>query len=273
MVQCNECKEWFHGKCVVKRWPNYFCPDCTGKGFGRSFLFQPKHARSGPMLYPPLPPPRPHRRPIPRPTLPGMSHISRAPAAQGAPPGEESFALPMGPPPPPARERGYTDPLPAQARPIQTGPLSPNRNGDACVYPSVPEPGRLDCLHRPNHHVIAAASRDLLGFYFQRKCLSLQGTALRAQARNRLFTRLVGCGAAFLRQRGFQFFCYLDMLVANSPPPPPPAISTWPSCYRQLQARFPSLGQVGARPDSVPDFPRDDYDIPRQLARWWPKEA
>ena len=67
----------------------------------------------------------------------------------------------------------------------------PESKGDACVYPSVPEPGRLDCLHRPKdayHHVpIAAASRDLLGFYFQRKCLSLQGTALRAQARTSPF--------------------------------------------------------------------------------------
>ena len=38
MVQC---KEWFHGKCVgvtarqAKRWPEYFCPDCTGQGFGQ----------------------------------------------------------------------------------------------------------------------------------------------------------------------------------------------------------------------------------------------
>ena len=56
----------------------------------------------------------PHRAPTgaPYPGL-GMSHISRAPAALGAPPGEESFALPMGPPPAPARERGYTDPLSA----------------------------------------------------------------------------------------------------------------------------------------------------------------
>ena len=43
-------------------------------------------------------------------TDPGMSHFSRAPAALGAPPGEESFP-PMGPPPPPrpgARVRGPT---------------------------------------------------------------------------------------------------------------------------------------------------------------------
>ena len=41
-----------------------------------------------------------------------MSHSSRAPAALGAPLGEESFP-PMGPPPLPVREREYVDPLSA----------------------------------------------------------------------------------------------------------------------------------------------------------------
>ena len=42
----------------------------------------------------------------------GTGIISRAPAALGAPPGEETFTLPMGPPPPPpAREREYVDPI------------------------------------------------------------------------------------------------------------------------------------------------------------------
>ena len=66
MVQCNECKEWFHGKCVVKRWPNYFCPDLYWQGI-RALLPIPAQARPfGPDAS--LPPPRPHRRPIPRPT-------------------------------------------------------------------------------------------------------------------------------------------------------------------------------------------------------------
>ena len=45
-------------------------------------------------------------------TDPGMSHSSRAPAALGAPPGEESFP-PMGPPPLPTQEREYVEPLSA----------------------------------------------------------------------------------------------------------------------------------------------------------------
>ena len=64
----------------------------------------------------------------------GMSHISRAPAALGAPPGEESFQWGRLRPPP-GSEAIRT--LCRLSRPIQTGPLSPNRNGDACVYPTV----------------------------------------------------------------------------------------------------------------------------------------
>ena len=51
------------------------------------------------------PPPTPLAPPTP--AYPGTGLISRAPAALGDPPGEESFTLPMGPPPPPDRERDY----------------------------------------------------------------------------------------------------------------------------------------------------------------------
>ena len=91
----------------------------------------------------------------------------------------------------------------------------------------------LNCLHRPKdayHHVpIAAASRDLLGFTFNGSVYRFKALPFGLKPAPRLFTRLVGCGAAFLRQRGLQFFCYLDMLVANC------YGSTWPSCYRQCR--------------------------------------
>ena len=62
-----------------------------------------------PSASPTAPLPAPH---TPAYTDPGMSHSSRAPAALGAPLGEESFP-PMGPPPLPVREREYVDPLSA----------------------------------------------------------------------------------------------------------------------------------------------------------------
>ena len=99
----------FHGKCVVKRWPNYFCTDFTGKG-SYSAQARPFGPDALPSTPPTAPPQAPHTPAYP---VLGMSHISRAPAALGAPPGEESFALTMGPPPAPTRERSYTDPLSA----------------------------------------------------------------------------------------------------------------------------------------------------------------
>ena len=69
------------------------------------------------------------------------------------------------------------------------------------------------------HHVpIAAASRDLLGFTFNGSVYRFKALPFGLKPAPRLFTRLVGCVAAFLRQRGLRIFCYLDMLVANSPP-------------------------------------------------------
>ena len=62
-----------------------------------------------PSASPTAPLPAPH---TPAYTDPGMSHSSRAPAALGAPLGEESFP-PMGLPPLPVREREYVDPLSA----------------------------------------------------------------------------------------------------------------------------------------------------------------
>ena len=113
------------------------------------------------------------------------------------------------------------------------------------------------------HHVpIAAASRDLLGFTFNGGVYRFKALPFGLKPAPRLFTRLVGCVAAFLRQRGLQICCYLDdwLLVASSlPPPPPPAPATatpGPPVTDSAGPRFPyQLGQVGTNfPDSVPDY-------------------
>ena len=65
--------------------------------------------------------------------------------------------------------------------------VSTLQNGDACVDPSVSEPGRLDCLHRLKRCVssrtYSRTVKRLARLYVQRKGLSLQSAALRAQAR------------------------------------------------------------------------------------------
>ena len=68
--------------------------------------------------------------------------------------------------------------------------------------------------------------------------------------------------AASLRQRGLRFYCYLDawLLVAHSPP-----LLRQHLAFRlrtvQALGLFYQLGQVGARPDSVPDV-RGDFRYP-----------
>ena len=60
------------------------------------------------------------------------------------------------------------DPQPQEDQSLHR--VSTFQNGDASVYTSLPEPWRLDYLHRSLRHIshvpIAAASRDLLGFTF-----------------------------------------------------------------------------------------------------------
>ena len=77
---------------------------------------------------PPLAPPTPAY------PAPGTGLISRAPAALGAPPGEESFTLPMGPPPPPDRERDYADPLLSVSPNSDWSPLPESSATDADVW-------------------------------------------------------------------------------------------------------------------------------------------
>ena len=70
------------------------------------------------------------------------------------------------------------------------------------------------------HHVpIAIASRNLLGFTFEGSTYRFRALPFGLKPAPRVFTRLVGCVAAFLRQRGLRIFCYLDdwLLVASSP--------------------------------------------------------
>ena len=78
---------------------------------------------------PTAPPPAP-----PSPAYPGTGRISRAPAALGAPSGEESFTLPMGPPPPPDRERDSADPLLSVSPDSDWCPLPKSSATDADVW-------------------------------------------------------------------------------------------------------------------------------------------
>ena len=87
------------------------------------------------------------------------------------------------------------------------------------------------------HHVpIAAASRDLLGFTFNGSVYHFKALPFGLKPAPRLFKRLVGCGAAFLRQRGVANFLLPRHAGSQLAPPPPPRYgSTWPSCYRQCR--------------------------------------
>ena len=152
--------------------------------------------------------------------------------------------------------------------------VSTFQNGDASVYPSLPEPGRLDCLHRSLRRISSCAySRSvkrLARLYIQRKRLSPQSTALRAQARTSPIheaSRMRGC---FPPSAGVANFLLPRRLTngSHSPPPPSATAAPGPPVTDSAGPRFHyQLGQVGAHPDSVPDFPRGDYRYPRQLAR------
>ena len=69
------------------------------------------------------------------------------------------------------------------------------------------------------HHIpIAIGSRALLGFVSGGKLYRFRALPFGLKPAPRLFTRIVTCVAAFLRQQGLRIFCYLDdwLLVANS---------------------------------------------------------
>ena len=123
-------------------------------------------------------------------------------------------------------------------------------------------------LKNAYHHVpIATQSRDLLGFTFNgftfNKGLSLQSAALRAQARTPHLHKAGRMRGRISPPAGSMHLLLPRRLAAGSPLAPtakaapglPVADSTGPGVYYQL-------GQVGARPDSVPDVPRGDYRDP-----------
>ena len=69
------------------------------------------------------------------------------------------------------------------------------------------------------HHVpIAVGSRALLGFATAGRLYRFRALPFGLKPAPRLFTRLVACVAAFLRQHGLRVFCYLDdwLLAAES---------------------------------------------------------
>ena len=119
------------------------------------------------------------------------------------------------------------------------------------------------------HHVpIAAQSRDLLGFTFNGRVYRFKALPFGLKPAPRIFTRLVGCVAAFLRQRSLRIYCYLDdwLLVAHSPP-----------LLRQhlafLLRTVQALGFIinwdksELVPTQCPTFLGATIEIPRQLAR------
>ena len=122
-------------------------------------------------------------------------------------------------------------------------------------------------------HVPSRSVKRLARFYIQRKRLSLQSTALRAQARTSPIHEASRMRGRFPPSAGVaEIFCYLDdwLMVANSPPPlcygstcPPVTDSAGPRFHYQL-------GQVGAHPDSVPES--GDYRYPPAAGAAQPEE-
>ena len=119
------------------------------------------------------------------------------------------------------------------------------------------------------HHVpIAPASRDVLGLVVAGNVYRFKALPFGLKPAPRLFTRLVVCVAAFLRQQGLRVFCYLDdwLLAAES---------------RELLSRHlhfllrtvQGLGFIvnweksELSPSRHPNFLGAAIDLPRQLAR------
>ena len=135
----------------------------------------------------------------------------------------------------------------------------------------VPEPGRPVCLHRLKRCIASRTYsrtvKRLARLYIQRKGLSLHSAALRTQARTPHLHRAGRMRGRISPPAGSALLLLPRRLAAGSPLAPtakaapglPFTDSTGPGAFYQL-------GQVGARPDSVPDV-RGDLDIPRQLAR------
>ena len=125
------------------------------------------------------------------------------------------------------------------------------------------------------HHVpIAARSRDLLGFSFDGQAYRYRALPFGLKPAPRLFTRVVSCVAAFVRQQGLRLFCYLDdwLLVANSRE----------LLMVQLEFLLKTVQELGfiinwekskLTPTQGPLFLGASLDIPRQLARPSPQRV
>jgi len=76
----------------------------------------------------------------------------------------------------------------------------------------------IDLKDAYHHVLIAAKSRHLLGFSVNGQFYRFRALPFGLKPAPRLFTRLVGCVAAFLREQGLRIFCYLDdwLLAAGS---------------------------------------------------------
>ena len=76
----------------------------------------------------------------------------------------------------------------------------------------------IDLKDAYHHVLIAEGSRRLLGFSVNGQLYRFRALPFGLKPAPRLFTRLVGCVAAFLRERGLRIFCYLDdwLLAAES---------------------------------------------------------
>ena len=130
----------------------------------------------------------------------------------------------------------------------------------------VPEPGRPVCLHRLKRCIASRTYsrtvKRLARLYIQRKGLSLHSAALRTQARTPHLHRAGRMRGRISPPAGSALLLLPRRLAAGSPLAPtakaapglPFTDSTGPGAFYQL-------GQVGARPDSVPDV-RGDFRYP-----------
>ena len=186
------------------------------------------------------------------------------------------MSLPRIPCPQALGEIPYDPQSKKDQRAYQTRPL---QNGNAQIHPRPPQTGGLDRVHRPEGCLSprpyrTPASRDLLGFTVAGGTYRFKALPFGLRPAPRLFTRLVACVAAFLRQRGLRLFCYLDdwLLAAESRD----------VLYRQLHFLLQTVQALGflvywkkseLAPTRRPTFLGAAIDLPRQLARPRPERV
>ena len=112
------------------------------------------------------------------------------------------------------------------------------------------------------HHVpIAPASRDILGFVVAGNTYRFKALPFGLKPAPRLFTRLVACVAAFLRQQGLRVLILLPGRLAPGGRVPrttvPPA--ALPTTDSAGPGAYSKLGEVGAYAFTAPDLPRSRH--------------